>query len=244
LLAAADEDAFVEQLLGGLGTYPPYFLRLRDVNRRGPHLYGSGPAHLPPLDAADVDALARKGAWIVDARPIDRFAAGHIPGSVSIALRDVFATWLGWLVPDDAPLVLVVDDDQDADLLVREARKIGYERIAGTLAGLDAWRASGHSVTRTELTDAHQAGGPFIDVRQQHEYDLAHIAGARHVELGSIAVGSVAMPAGATLMCGHGERAMSAASLLERHQQDTSVRVLIGGPEQWADTHDTPLEHT
>src|SRR6266481_1469547 len=33
LLGAADEDAFVKMLLGGLGSYPPYFLRLGAVKR-------------------------------------------------------------------------------------------------------------------------------------------------------------------------------------------------------------------
>ena len=33
LLGDPDEDAFVERLLTGLGSYPPYFLELRDVNR-------------------------------------------------------------------------------------------------------------------------------------------------------------------------------------------------------------------
>src|SRR5205823_9026002 len=34
------EDAFVHSFLEGLGTYPPYFLRLRSVNQRGTRLYG------------------------------------------------------------------------------------------------------------------------------------------------------------------------------------------------------------
>src|SRR5947208_6781068 len=41
LLAAPDEDAFVDLLLGRLGSYPPYFLRLRERNRRGPRVYGT-----------------------------------------------------------------------------------------------------------------------------------------------------------------------------------------------------------
>lgn len=43
------------------------------------------------------------------------------------------------------------------------------------------------------------------------------------------------------VMCGHGERAMGAASLLERagHGQ---VAVLDGGPEQWADATGQSLE--
>ena len=243
LLAAADEDAFVKLLLDGLGTYPPYFLRLRDVNRRGPHLYGPGPAHLALLDVADVDVLVRDGAWIIDARRIDRFAAGHIAGSISIALRDVFATWLGWLVPDDVPLVFVVDDDQDDDLLVRDARKVGYERIAGALAGgIDGWRAAGRPVSHIDLVDAAVATGPFIDVRQESEFAAGHIPGARHVELGAIAAAALQVPSGTTVLCGHGERAMSAASVLERRHHNAGLRVLVGGPDEWATRHGASLE--
>lgn len=46
-LNVADEDAFVGALLGGLGSCLPYFLRLREVNRRGPHLYGNEPPVSP-----------------------------------------------------------------------------------------------------------------------------------------------------------------------------------------------------
>src|SRR5581483_1954395 len=90
LLAAPNEDAFVKQLLGGLGTYPPYFLRLRDVNRAGPSLYGPGEPTLPVIHPVDVGRLQAAGAWIIDARPVAAFAAGHIPHSVSIALRPQF----------------------------------------------------------------------------------------------------------------------------------------------------------
>jgi hydroxyacylglutathione hydrolase len=44
LLAAPDEDAFVTKLLGSLGTFPPYFLRLAEINRRGPALPQAGSA--------------------------------------------------------------------------------------------------------------------------------------------------------------------------------------------------------
>jgi rhodanese-related sulfurtransferase len=179
---------------------------------------------------------------MIDARPIDRFAAGHIAGSVSIALRDVFATWLGWLVPDDVPLVFVVDDDQDDELLIREARKVGYERIAGAIrGGVDAWRAAGRPLVLTDLVDAATATGPFVDVRQESEFEAGHIPGARHAELGAIASAAIEVPSGSTVMCGHGERAMSAASILERHQHDSNVRVLVGGPDEWAAGHDAPL---
>jgi glyoxylase-like metal-dependent hydrolase (beta-lactamase superfamily II) len=240
LLAAADEDAFVTRLLGGLGSYPPYFLRLRAVNRR-PTRYGPGPATVPALSVARVHQLLADGAAVVDARPIRRFAAGHLPGSVSIALRDSFATWLGWLVPDDDPIVFVVDPDQDLDLLVREARKVGYERLAGTLAGgVDAWAATGHELEQIALADVADAEGTVIDVRQDSEFDLSHIPGAVHAELGSLTNGAD-VPAGpVSVMCAHGERAMSAASLLAA-KGHKDVTVLIGGPDEWAVAHRSAL---
>lgn len=42
-------------------------------------------------------------------------------------------------------------------------------------------------------------------------------------------------------MCGHGERAMTAASMLERSGR-TDMAVLIGGPDEWADAHGTSLD--
>jgi hydroxyacylglutathione hydrolase len=44
-----------------------------------------------------------------------------------------------------------------------------------------------------------------------------------------------------TMMCGHGERAMTAASLLERGGH-ADVRVLAGGPDDWSSATGQPLE--
>ena len=59
-----------------------------------------------------------------------------------------------------------------------------------------------------------------------------HIPGAINVELGSLA--QTPLPEGpVTVMCGHGERAMTGASILTaRNHRDVSV--LDGGPDAWA----------
>ena len=236
LLAAPDEDAFVEQLLAGLGSYPPYFRRLRDRNRRGPDLYGPGEPVLARIRADHLDRLHAAGAWIVDTRPVDDFAAGHIPGSVSIALRPQFASWLGWVVPDATPIVFLLGARQDRAELVRQCRNIGYETILGELdGGIDAWRAAGRPVATTELVAAEHVQGPVVDVRQEDEYVAGHIPGAVHAELGSIV--DADLPRGRlSVMCGHGERAMTAASLLER-QHGREVTVVTGGPGDWTAAH-------
>lgn len=235
LLAAADEDAFVATLLAGYGSYPPYFLRLRERNRRGPDVLGSPFPPLPALLVEDVRRALAEGAVLVDARPVEAWAGAHMPGALSIPLRPQFGSWLGWLVPDDRPLIFLVQAGQDVADLVRQARTIGCDQLAGAVAGgIDAWRAAGLPVTTTELVDAARLEQPVLDVRQDSEHAAGHIPDALHIELGDIAEHGSDLPIGGlAVMCAHGERAATAASLLERAGR-TDIVVVIGGPEAWA----------
>ena len=182
--------------------------------------------------------LRDDGAEIVDVRPLRAFAAAHIPGSLSIPLRPQFASWLGWLVSDVVPLVFLRDDSQDGAEVVRQALGIGYERLAGELAGdIDAWRRAGLPVARMPLVEAAAVAGPVLDVRQDNEYAAGHLPGAIHVELGRLSTAAADLPGnGLTAMCAHGERAATAASVLERAGR-TGVAVAVGGPHEWSTAH-------
>jgi len=239
LLAAPNEDAFVAQLLAGFGSYPPYFLRLRDRNRVGPELLGRDWRVLPLLSTDRVREHLASGGVLIDARPIDPFAAGHILGALSIELRPQFASWLGWLVNDTRPLAVVLDEDQDRGELARQCRTIGYDHLAGELAGgMAAWQAADLPQAQLPLVQVEQLddhSGVVLDVRQASEVADGHLPGALTVELGALGDGrsAVELPEGpVTVMCGHGERAMTAASLLERagHKE---LRVVHGGPRDW-----------
>jgi hydroxyacylglutathione hydrolase len=235
LLQAPDEDAFVTQLLSGLGAYPRYFRYLGEVNRRGPAPLPAT-ADLQALSPAEIDAAVECGALVVDVRPVEQFAAAHLPGSVSIPLRGVFATWLGWTAEPTTPLVVVPDDDQEAAEIVWQARKIGYDRLLGELTGgIAAWQRSGRATASTPLVQTDSVGErPVVDVRQRSEFAMGAVVGATNAELGQLAEGKVPeLPEAPVVMCGHGERAMTAASLLERAGHG-GVAVVVGGPEDWA----------
>jgi hydroxyacylglutathione hydrolase len=246
LAGATGEDRFAALLRAGLGSYPRYFEGLRERNQQGPPLLGPRWRALAELSADQVGEQLAAGAALVDARPVLRFAAGHVPGALSIALRPQFGTWLGWLVDPGRPLVFVLDDDQDRAELVRQCRTIGHDRLVGELAGgIASWRAAGLPERAVPLVDASQPGaGPVLDVRQASEVAGGHLPGAIAVELGTLAGGP--LPASVakgpvTVMCGHGERAMTAASLLQQRGHD-QVRVLLGSPQDWSRATGQPLE--
>lgn len=244
LLNAPDEATFVRWVLDGLGTYPPYFLTLREVNRRGPSVLGALPP-LPSLSPAQVSDALDRGAVVVDVRPVEEFAAGHLPGSLANTLRAQFGSWLSWTVPDQSTaLVFVTGTHADRRELVRQCLNIGYENLAGELTGgVGAWQAAGGGLLSTPTVDAsHLTDRAVVDVRQASEFAAGHLPGATHVELGALRPAVGDLPAGPlVVMCGHGERAATAASILESAGR-TDVAVLDGGPEDWVRSTGSRLE--
>jgi hydroxyacylglutathione hydrolase len=243
LLRAGDEDSFVAELIAGLGSYPPYFRRLGEANRRGPHVLPPR-LDLEPMTPTTVATAQAAGATIVDVRPVPAFASSHVPGALSIPLRPAFATWLGWLADHDRPVVLVRDPEQDLDEVLWQAAKIGYENIVGELGGgIDAWAAAGLPTASVPLTGpSSEPGVRVLDIRQAAEFRAGHVPGAVNVELGDIPAAADRLSDVPTVvMCGHGERAMGAASLLTG-QGHTHVSVLAGGPDEWAEALGQRLE--
>jgi glyoxylase-like metal-dependent hydrolase (beta-lactamase superfamily II)/rhodanese-related sulfurtransferase len=232
LLLALDEDAFVEQLVGGFGTLPAHFRRLPEVNRLGPRRYPDVP-NLARLTPSEARSLIESGAQLVDVRSLEAFAVGHPAGALSIVLRSVLSSWAGWLLDPVTPAIFIIDDDQDEDDLVRQCLTVGIENLAGRLdGGADAWHAAGLMVESIPLVEPTQMAPTVIDDRQAAEFAAGHVPDALNIELGALS--SADIPDGPlTLMCGHGERAMTGASILAARGH-CDVTVLTGGPGTWA----------
>jgi glyoxylase-like metal-dependent hydrolase (beta-lactamase superfamily II)/rhodanese-related sulfurtransferase len=243
LLRAPDEGTFVRLLVDSLGSYPDYFARLGELNRRGPQV--EAPPALAPLDAAEVRRLLAGGAYLVDVRPADDYAAGHIPGSVANPLRPQYATWLGWLLSPDVPIVVVRNPGQDPDDILWPALAVGYSGIVGELAGgMAAWTASGGQLASARVVGPSEVDTPVVaDVRQHSEHAAGHLPGAYLIELGELSRRAASLPQGAiTVMCAHGERAATAASLLER-EGHRDLAILVGAsPQDWAEATGRALD--
>ena len=76
-----------------------------------------------------------RGVIALDVRPTEQFAAGHVPGSINIALSGQFASWAGAVLGLASRPVLIADNsDQLSEARVRLAR-VGIEDLSGYLDG-------------------------------------------------------------------------------------------------------------
>ncbi len=240
VLGCGNEDEFAAWFPTTFPSAPAYYFRMRTFNQTGPRLRRAIPQP-PRLSQVEFNA-AQRDAMIIDTRSAAAYAKAHIPGSISIAFRDVFAVWLGWVVPANVRLLFVADD-LPIERLLDECLLVGYEQFAGVLeGGLASWEAAGLPVMRTGMVSPSEArgllldGASALDVREPDEYRSGHIPEAVHVPLGQIARHLDDIPNDRPIVayCGHGERAATAISLLERAGRTTLLN-LDGGIDAWRD---------
>ena len=184
----------------------------------------------------------------------------HISGALSNRFRDAYATWLGWVVEPETPLLFVLGDEP-LERVLDESLLVGLERFAGWLrGGMDAWTAAGMPVEHAALVDVARAknvlsdGAASLDVREPDEFMAGHIEGAMPIPLGSLAgridevprdrpvvvycahgdgrIDEVPRDRPVVVYCAHGERAASAVSLLER-AGFASLLSIDGGFDAW-----------
>lgn len=233
VLAYEDEDAFVEGELSGLVPFPSYYRLMGALNLVG--------LPEPTLEAPLLDAVP-EGATVVDARPMEQYAGGHLPGAISIELRDSFGTWVGWLIERETPLVLVLEEGQDTEEAMRQVARIGYDEVVGILRP-----GPGHD-TRMAVADveaftlALENGAQVLDVRAPDEWERGVIPGAVLGYLPDVAMTTppeLDRDRAVWVVCASGLRAMTAASILEDRGFEPVVLMGAGATSVLARTSNT-----
>ena len=239
-LQIKDRDEFVRQMTSNLPARPDYFLEDAAINRAGATALADLP-QLTPISPADLKARLEQGRIALDVRPTDDFAAGHVPGSINIALSGQFASWAGAVLGlSSQPVLIAATEDQISEARMRLAR-VGIENLSGYLeGGVEAWKQAGFElvqmpqVTVKELRERLDTGDvQVLDVRRQGEWDAGHIEGADLYPLDRFkaALPSLENAAATAVHCKGGYRSMIAASLLQRAGHN--VINVIGGFDAW-----------
>ena len=228
-----DRKAFIAAKTAEHHYFPPYFERMQAANSG----QGPGLGRLPDPQAMSLDALGaalKSGAQLLDLRPDPAVGGACVREAIAIPL-DMLASFGGWFLDADRPLVLLLDAPDDRETAVRTLVRIGYDRIEGFLAsGFEGWATAGRPVASIPGLDVHalrdRLDGPepplLLDVRALDEYQGGHIEGSRHHYVGEIATRPIDIPLDRAVVtfCGSGRRALIAAAALRRlGWQDVSV---------------------
>jgi hydroxyacylglutathione hydrolase len=235
VLAFPDADAFADAQLAGLTPYPTYYAHMGPANLLGPPPLPD--TSVPELTPAEVQDL-RDGVHLVDIRPRRTFAAGNIPGSIGVELSDVLGTWVGWLLPFNAPVVLVADDDTDVEQAAVLLAQVGFDDVRGVLRDLDGWAAQVEALQQhrvvglRDIVAAIESGEArqILDVRAPDEWAEGHLDGSIHRYLPDLVAGVPAEldPSQPVwVVCDVGTRSSTAANLLRSRGLEPVV--LAGG---------------
>lgn len=240
-LQISSRDEFVRQLTSNLPARPGYFAQDAEINRSGAEPLRDRPP-LPELTPADVQNLLRAKANVVDVRPLEQFAAGHIPGSISIALSGQFASWAGTILGLKSQPVLVAETDAQVEEATLRLARVGIEDVRGYLAGgITGWEKAGLPLSSTlqmtvqELEQKARDGRlKILDVRRPGEWQAGHVAAAEHHALDDFPkqLPGLAENQPVAIHCKSGYRSMIACSLLERAGYRDVINV-IGGFDAW-----------
>ncbi|GER85172.1 MAG: MBL fold metallo-hydrolase [Thermogemmatispora sp.] len=241
VVQARDEVDFVRRQLASYTAYPHYYRYMHDINQQGPRILGGLP-ELPPRSPQEVQRWLQQGLPLVDGRPRTEFAREHIPGSLNIELDSSFATYVGWLLPFNTPLLLLIEDEEGRREAVVQLIRIGYEQAQGYLAGgIAAWKAAAlptGSFERIDIDTLYRRwkGQPsltVLDVRRDDEWRQGHIPGALHLHIGDLPQHLESLPRHTPLavICHSGHRASIAASMLAATGRE--VVAVDGGVPDW-----------
>jgi rhodanese-related sulfurtransferase len=240
-LQIKSREEFIRQLTSNLPARPEYFAKDAEINRTG----AAALSELPPLRSlspADLERMLKAGEIALDVRPMDEFAAGHVPGSVNIALGGQFASWAATVLGLTSHPVLIADTDAQIEEARLRLTRVGIEELDGYLAGgVAAWKQSGQplanvaQITASELEQRLRADKvQVLDVRREPEWDAGHVEGAAWWPLDNFRVSPPEIDHEVPLAvhCKGGYRSMIAASLLQRAGFRNVIN-LTGGFDAW-----------
>jgi hydroxyacylglutathione hydrolase len=205
---------------------PPTTERVVGLNR--------GPWVARPDDPVE---LSEHGdATVLDVRPFSDYAAGHVPGAISIPVcASSFGTKAGFVLIPNERTVLHARSEDEALEAAHGLWAVGIHDLAGYVVRAAATETLA-TVDVSELKRLlDSADVQIVDVRETTERDSGYIPGSRNIPyrlLRKLGCGALDQSKPVVTICESGPRAAIAASLLKREGFDARA-VAPGGIEDF-----------
>jgi hydroxyacylglutathione hydrolase len=235
-----DAKSFTDYAKDTAPPVPHYYPVMKKLNAKGPEILGGLPRvqGLPPK--AFKEAIERKASTLVDTRTMLAFGGGHIPGALNIGGSPVLSIWAGWMLASNEPILLVLENENDLEDVVRLFIRTGYSKFAGYLVGgMKAWQAAGFEQAEVRQMTVHELNKrkgelQIVDVRSPREWKNGHVPGAHHIFLPELRkrIGELDRAKPTAVYCASGYRASIAASILKEEGFDNLWNV-PGSWEAW-----------
>ncbi len=236
------EEEFVKSFLEDMPEAPDHFSRCSEINRRGAPSVAKikKPVGYPPDEFLK---LSQNGYTVVDTRDQLAFGAAHIPGAYGLSTKGNFATFSGWVVPPDKPILLVIDDMKEMPLILKALYSVGLDDVVGYLeGGMAAYAASGletarfESISVTEAKERYDNGEILlVDTRLKSEWDRGHIKCTVHIPAPDVKkrYNELIGDKPVAFICNSGNRSLLAASLMLNKTGMKNIINVIGGTTAW-----------
>jgi hydroxyacylglutathione hydrolase len=225
-LAFGDAQSFIAASASVSTPRPPTTARVVALNK-GPFI--GAPSSLERLDDPG-------DATILDVRPTEAHAAGHILGAFNVPVSgSSFATRAGFVLDPDERIVLHATDADEAERAARGLRALGFLELAGYVNEVETTEQL-DPVELDELEELLEQGSvQVVDVREKSERDEGYIPGSLHIPYRLLRTAGAAgfdISKPVVTICETGTRASIAASVLTAAGV-VARPVLHGGVDDW-----------
>jgi len=231
-------EQFIAQLTSELPQRPDYFVSDVEINRAG----AAALDRLAPLPAIPARELRGRAEILLDTRPCDQFAAGHVPASINISLAGRFASWAGALFGTCTPLILIAESEEKVEESRLRLARVGIESVIGYLEhGVMGWLEAGFGLESLPQMNVQQLRAAMsdptlgvLDVRRAPERQAGHLPQALWHPLDNFPkqLPGIAKDRRVAVHCKSGYRSVIACSWLRR-AGFTDVVNVVGGYDAW-----------
>ena len=235
------ESAFIDKILGISPPFPPYYLRMKELNAAGSAI---GELKMPPAMNVEEFSNAYESGVVLDMRSALQFGAAHLYDSINIPQADFVSSWGAWVLPYDQAIYIVANGPEQVQEGVRALARVGITEVKGYLdATIEKWINEGNDFNDIPqasvyfLDDLMELGDPItiIDVRSEAEYADGHVKGAKNIYLGNLEENLKGIKNKDDLyfcICGGGSRSSIAASIMAKNGFEAVYNVM-GGMGAW-----------
>jgi hydroxyacylglutathione hydrolase len=243
-LQIESRDEFIQAKISENHYQPPYFKLMERLNMDGGD---AAPRIMRPVNLSLDEISSSEADHLIDIREPLAYAAGHLPGSMSLPVGMISA-FAGWFIAEGESIALIASDEEQLATAMTHLVRIALDNIVGGYVGVISAAKQGKSIEQTPMITTEEVKSrleghantkaskawTLLDVRDVNERNEAAIDESEHIYVGHLNERwrDLDPQEHYTLMCASGQRATVAAGWLAS-KGFKYLDIYLGGMSAW-----------